>query len=250
MSELQEIGEQVSAVSKNMASHAQSLYAIAQRLRQSASQVAASGRNTPDGGREAGHTATALNTAAEHCARAAEMMLSGKQAADRFVSQHVGAWRSTGHQDGDGGSPGSTSSRIASVASWLPNVNPGYDGGPNPRSTNCGECAAAVYNRLNGRDINAVAGERTLSSIEMAAATGRPQVRMTPSEIRERIIAQGPGSCAVVGIDRADAYGHWFNAYYDGADVFAIDGQSGEIGRWPPNYGTTSHPVIDWDCNV
>jgi hypothetical protein len=80
----------------------------------------------------------------------------------------------------------------------------------------------------------------------MNEITGMEQMTMSPEGIQEYLIAQGPGSHGIVGIDRADGPGHWFNAYYDGERVVAIDGQTGEVNDWPPDYGD----VVNWDISV
>src|SRR5690606_4504905 len=81
--------------------------------------------------------------------------------------------------------PANTDSEVPSledIKSWLGEVNPGFTGDPtDPRSNNCGSTSAAVYNRLNGNG-TPVAGTDTLSVPEMEAATGRPQVTMTPDQ--------------------------------------------------------------------
>ena len=79
----------------------------------------------------------------------------------------------------------------------------------------------------------------------MEAATGIPQVEMTPEAIADELRAGGPGSHAVVGIDRAGDDGHWFNAYFDGNRVVAVDGQTGQIIEWPPSFG-----AIRWDAAI
>ena len=40
--------------------------------------------------------------------------------------------------------------------------------------------------------------------------------------------------------------GHWFNAWCDGKKVYAIDGQTGTVSDWPPDYGN----VTNWDMSV
>ena len=47
-------------------------------------------------------------------------------------------------------------------------------------------------------------------------------------------------------MDRASGEGHWFNAYYDGYQVYTIEGQGGEIRGWPPDYGN----VVHWDVSI
>lgn len=133
---------------------------------------------------------------------------------------------------------------IEGIQGWIGEINPNPHGDPR-RNTNCGKCAAAVYQRLNG-DSNAAAGLGTYSIEEMNALTGRTQTSMTPGEIEQYLIGQGPGSHAVVGVDRASGAGHWFNAYYDGYRVYTIEGQGGTVGGWPPDYGS----IVHWDVSI
>lgn len=140
---------------------------------------------------------------------------------------------------------GSTQS-INSISNWLPEINPNFNGDPfSPFSSNCGSCALAVFRRMSG-DLSATATIRTLSIQEMNSSTGRTQIAMTPSQISEYLITQGTGSFGVVGVDRSNGPGHWFNAYYDGQNVYAIDGQTGEIQNWPPDYGN----IVYWDFSI
>ena len=133
---------------------------------------------------------------------------------------------------------------IEGIQGWLGEINPNPNGDPR-RGKNCGKCAAAVFQRLNG-DSGATAGLGTYSIEEMNGITGRTQTAMTPGEIERYLIGQGPGAHAVVGVDRASGAGHWFNAYYDGHRVYTIEGQDGTVGDWPPDYG----PVVYWDVSV
>lgn len=137
---------------------------------------------------------------------------------------------------------------VEDISKWIGEINPSYDPyDPDcPYNVNCGSCALAVEKRLNG-DETAVASDVNIPSIEeMNAVTGMEQTKMTPEEIKEYLISEGPGSHAIVGIDRSEGAGHWFNAYYDGEKVVAIDGQTGEISDWPPDYGN----VTNWDVSV
>ena len=137
---------------------------------------------------------------------------------------------------------------IEDISKWIGEINPNYDPfDPGcPYNINCGSCALAVEKRLNG-DETAVASDVNIPSIsEMNAVTGMEQKKMTPEEIKEYLISEGPGSHAIVGVDRSAGAGHWFNAYYDGEKVVAIDGQTGEIRDWPPDYGN----VVNWDVSV
>lgn len=141
----------------------------------------------------------------------------------------------------------------AQIGDWLHEINrgPGMDPFDPARAVNCGQCALAVEQRLSGVAPDATAGHGTLSIPEMEASTGKQQVAATPSEIAKYLVDQGAGSHTVVGVDRAgDMAGHWFNAYYDGKNVWAIDGQTNEILGWPPDMDIPGHPVTNWDMGV
>jgi len=58
------------------------------------------------------------------------------------------------------------------------------------------------------------------------------------TDIGRRLRELGPGSSAVVGFDRADAPGHWFNAVNHEGTILAAGGQSARFEDWPPSkYG-------------
>lgn len=252
MSDLQDIGRQVTEVARDINQWAAQLESSGAGLRRAATQAAAATRESPGAGR----IAAALDAAARQCQQAASTLVAAKSAAEQFVARNVGGSSGEGRAAGGGagldrqsGGTGAVPS-AGSVAAWVGQVNPGYTGSPfDPRSTNCGQCALAVFRRLSG-EANATAGAGTLSTSQMEQATGRSQRPMDPSAIRQRLIEMGPGSHAVVGIDRESYSGHWFNAYYDGSEVVAIDGQSGTVSPWPPEYGSRDHPVVRWDANV
>lgn len=141
---------------------------------------------------------------------------------------------------------GRTEQDIASVRTWIKQVNPHYGNPFFPSSGyNCGSCALAVAKRLNG-DATATAsldaGDlRTDAGMERA--TGRTCTYMPLSDIESHIRAQGVGSHFIIGINRSgNLAGHWFNAYYDGEKIYTIDGQSGQILDWPYDYGH----VAEW----
>lgn len=133
---------------------------------------------------------------------------------------------------------------VESIGKWLNEVNPNPQN-DKKRYENCGKCAVAVFMRLNGNQ-NAFAGIGTYSIRQMNKLTGKTQTTMAPDQIKDFLIAQGPGSHAVVGVDRESGAGHWFNAYYDGYQVYTIDGQDGSISGWPPDYGN----VVHWDVSI
>jgi hypothetical protein len=135
---------------------------------------------------------------------------------------------------------------IGEVHEWLNEINPNYDPYKPAYCMNCGSCALAVYERLSGKT-DAVASPHTLSDAEMEKATGKRLVEMSPGEIVDKLKEQGPGSFAVIGIDRFFGPGHWFVAYCpDGKHTYALDGQTGEIRGWPPDYGN----IRDWEMTV
>lgn len=260
MSELQDLLVALDGVTKDAEQHAARLAQHAQQLGQAASSAASAtqGSARADGK----NTAAALQSAQRSVSQAAQQLHQAALAGKRFVARYTGSGKTGGTQppsaDFSPSSPGSGTGSgslpvetVGSVAAWLGEINPGYTGDPfDPRSSNCGMCAAAVFARLEGIDPTAVAGTSTLNIAQMEAMTGRPQTPMTPSEMRDVLIAAGPGSHAVVGVDRTFGAGHWFNAYYDGERVVAIDGQSGEILDWPPEYGSPSNPVSNWDMGA
>lgn len=262
MSALQDLLVALDAVTKEAEHHAAQLAQHARQLGQAATSAA---NATQGSGRaDSKQTAASLQMAQRSISQAAQHLHQAALAGKGFVARYSGGGRA-GSPESLGSSPefgpgssevwgGGSSSGVPSlgtIASWLGDINPGYTGDPfDPRSSNCGMCAAAVFARLEGIDPGAVAGTPTLSVDQMEAFTGRPQMPMTPSEMRDALIAAGPGSHAVVGIDRTFGAGHWFNAYYDGERVVAIDGQSGEILDWPPEYGSPSNPVSNWDMGA
>lgn len=135
------------------------------------------------------------------------------------------------------------------INSWIQSINPNPDHDPR-RSVNCGKCAAAVFHRLNGNN-SATADLGTYSISEMNSITGRTQTTMTPQQIENYLRTQGAGSHVVVGVDRDSGAGHWFNAFFDGNNVYTIDGQGGTMEEWPPDY---SDPVLGnvthWDASI
>jgi len=139
-------------------------------------------------------------------------------------------------------------SNVENIQEWLGDINPNYDPFDltSAYDNNCGSCAFAVEQRLDGNTDIVATSDNIGTPEEMNEATGMEQVSMSPDEIQDYLISQGAGSHGIVGIDRADGPGHWFNAYYDGEKVVAIDGQTGETQDWPPDYGD----VTNWDISI
>lgn len=139
-------------------------------------------------------------------------------------------------------------SPIDDVSDWIGDINPNFDefDPESPFCNNCGSCAFAVYQRLEGvADCCATANNINYNS-EMEALTGMEQISMSPDEIEMRLLAEGDGAHAIIGIDRAQGPGHWFNAACIDGRVVAIDGQSGDICEWPPDYGD----VVNWEMSI
>ncbi|UKA53419.1 hypothetical protein LFT45_17080 [Arthrobacter sp. FW305-BF8] len=256
MSELQQLCETLTAISREAARMAAGLHERAQNMSAAALQSAAvAGTDTrnPLGAQ----TVHGLQSAARSAIDAAALLHKAAEAGEAFVARTVAASASPGRSSdsvgGGASAPSQGSPAIATlqgISGWIGDINPGYDSNSfSPRSTNCGACALAVFEKLSGRDMGP-AGTTTFSISEMEALTGKKQVPMTPGEIADALIQQGPGAHAVVGIDRQQGPGHWFNAYYDGQQVVAIDGQSGTVSGWPLDYGSPDCPVTTWDAGI
>jgi hypothetical protein len=122
-------------------------------------------------------------------------------------------------------------------ARWLADIYPGRE--RHERPNNCGECARAVDNTWHGLPAAAaelanrkVGGERPAVMNEWAGQSPDPA---SMTAIGQRLRELGPGSSAVVGFDRQDAPGHWFNAVNHEGTVLAVDGQAARFEEWPPS---------------
>ena len=122
-------------------------------------------------------------------------------------------------------------------AGWIDAIYPGRTRPERPN--NCGECARAVDSTWHGQPAVAaelanrrVGGERPAVMAEWA---GQPPQAASMADIGRRLRELGPGSSAVVGFDRADAPGHWFNAVNHEGTVLAVDGQGSRFEEWPPS---------------
>lgn len=138
--------------------------------------------------------------------------------------------------------------RIENIDKWISNVNPNFDefDCESPYCNNCGSCAYAVYQRLEGNSDICATAENIDYNSDMEALTGMKQVSMSPMEIKNRLLSEGNGAHAIIGIDRAEGAGHWFNAACIDGKVIAIDGQDGSISEWPPDYGD----VTNWEMSI
>ena len=120
---------------------------------------------------------------------------------------------------------------------WIGDVYPGRE--RRERPNNCGECARAVDSTWHGAPTTAAdltarraGGERPAVMTEWA---GRAPEPASMADIGRRLGELGPGSSAVVGFDRADGPGHWFNAVNHGGTVLGVDGQAARFEEWPPS---------------
>ncbi len=137
---------------------------------------------------------------------------------------------------------------IESVSAWIREINPEYDpfDVESPYNVNCGACAFAVFQRLNGNTEIQACAENIGTDELMENVLGKKFVTLSPQEIEEYLLEQGEGAHSVIGVDRSMGSGHWFNAACLEGRVVAIDGQSGEILEWPPDYGD----VVRWEIAV
>jgi hypothetical protein len=131
------------------------------------------------------------------------------------------------------------------LGEWLTDTNPDMANNRG-RQNNCGECARAVARTWFGDAVTpaalADAGAHGEPTGRMPEWAGRTPVPASMAEIGRRLERLGAGSLAIVGFDRYNRSGHWFNAVnLDGA-VLAVDGQSGKFGTWPP---TSLGPSFD-----
>ncbi|WP_127794261.1 glycohydrolase toxin TNT-related protein [Agromyces sp. LHK192] len=136
---------------------------------------------------------------------------------------------------------------LKEILDALKQINPNFDP-TNPKSefnNNCGNTSSILNDVLNGKPVSE-AGIGTLEIPEMEARTGLPQTEMTPQQIIDSLVAQGPGSHCVVGIDRSVGSGHWFNAYFDGTTVWTLDAQDGTMSLFPPNEPNAT----TWDASI
>ncbi|RXZ69936.1 polymorphic toxin type 15 domain-containing protein [Agromyces albus] len=133
------------------------------------------------------------------------------------------------------------------IKAALDEINPNYDPSDpaNGYATNCGNTSSIMNDFFNGSPTTE-SPTGTLSTPQMEARTGNPQTPMTPEQIEASLRALGAGSHCVVGIDRSTGDGHWFNAYFDGTNVWVVDAQPGTMSPWPPNEPNATN----WDASI
>lgn len=161
----------------------------------------------------------------------------------------TGTAQTVGASDGEGtAQPGANGAEdsgpvntVESIKEWITRINPHYGNPFFPDSkVNCGSCAYAVEQRLNGNTTITASLNNIGTDRGMELATGKKCVYMSVEDIENKLKSMGAGSHLIVGINRVHngkpISGHWFNAFYDGQEIYTIDGQSGEIYEWPHDY--------------
>ena len=167
--------------------------------------------------------------------------------------QPDGAQPDASQPDGEGEldtAAGNRSERtLEEIDQALTAINPNFDWSDpdNGYATNCGHTSSNLNDFLNGQAVSEAPGGTTLDTPQMEARTGNPQTPMTPEQIEATLRAIGPGSHCVVGVDRSTGFGHWFNAYFDGDQVWVLDAQPGGTrSPWPPH-----EPLATiWDASI
>ena len=105
---------------------------------------------------------------------------------------------------------------IEEIALWIKEVNPNYAVFDIEFSYNvtCRVCAYVVHN--------------IPTDPEMEKLLGKKIVSMSSQDIEKRLLEQGEGVHAVIGVNRVHDLGHRFNATCIEGRIVAIDGQSGK----------------------
>src|ERR1700677_4138583 len=138
---------------------------------------------------------------------------------------------------------------IREIEGWIGDVNHDGDTTVAPsgaRLMNCGPATLVVFDRLSGIPSNARAHLAELTPDDVGEATGLPLVPTTRDGIAQKLIDEGPGAHTVVAIRYHKGEQHSFNAYFDGENVYALDGQHGTLEPWPPNLDRAGNAVQAW----
>ena len=142
---------------------------------------------------------------------------------------------------------------IDEIKGWIGDVNNDGDATVAPagaRLLNCGPATLVVFDRLSRIPSFARAHMGELAPEDLGVATGLPLVAATRDGIAEHLKAEGPGAHTVVEISYHQGQQHSFNAYFDGKDVYALDGQHGTTKVWPPDLDRIGNPVREWFMGV
>ncbi|BBX39881.1 WXG100-like domain-containing protein [Mycobacterium simiae] len=148
---------------------------------------------------------------------------------------------------------------IDDIREWIGDVNNDGDATvapAGPRLANCAPATIVVHDQLSGiasfrrAYVGGLLGDRRqtheLTRDELAAATGLPFTESNPDEIADRLVGDGPGAHTVVAVKYRNGQQHSFNAFFDGTQVHALDGQHGTITHWPPHLDRVDNPVDQW----
>ncbi|MFV0524714.1 MAG: toxin glutamine deamidase domain-containing protein [Acidimicrobiales bacterium] len=123
-------------------------------------------------------------------------------------------------------------------ATWIDDVNHPGKGTPG-RSQNCVDCTRAVEANWRGQDAVAapIRPERTGVSLSYLEDWAGGMAEATDvAAIQTRLQELGPGSSAMVAAAWSDNSGHAFSAMNVNGEVLWVDGQSGIVAAWPPDY--------------
>ncbi len=146
---------------------------------------------------------------------------------------------------------------IEQIRPWLSQINVDVHGGETrSRMFNCGQATIAVFDRLSGR-----AGFQTappfkegILKAQLEEVTGFAAHRASLEGIEAVLRDQGSGAHAVVFVARRGPNGkssaHAFNAFFDGAEVYALDGRDNSIQHWPPNFDAGDYKAAEWSIYI
>src|SRR6202012_655720 len=146
-----------------------------------------------------------------------------------------------------------THQTIDDIQEWIDDVNHGGDPtaerGPE-RLVNCVPVVVSVFNRLS--DIpgtvraQPVPRAHQITDKHIEEATGLTLEPRHPDDIAQALRDAKEGVHTVVVVDYENGEQHGFNAYFDGKNVFALDGQDGTVEAWPPKEILSDSPVRQW----
>ena len=102
-----------------------------------------------------------------------------------------------------------------------------------PAWNNAGSCALASYLRLTGIDDAVVAESKEAAKREIEKSVGLRFERATEVSLLRGLMSAGPKSAAIIGTRRRSPEpGHWFNATFDGSQLWMVDGQHQHVVPW------------------
>ncbi len=145
------------------------------------------------------------------------------------------------------------------IAGYVGRMNPLLEVG-GEWANNCGPCSRAFADIFQGVETRVAPGDVLQGEgWEMRAATSTnptplhfdPALDIDTSAFSSRAYSAvsdaaktlPDGSALIVGVDWAGPGGHWFNAVVDGGELKWVDAQIGEVGGWPPGYGSSIRTI-------